>query len=156
AAGLVGGVDVTIPISSLRWDAGKEASNYDAVRAQVLDMSPETFLLESASHESLSDTKPVGLGNDTIDAVVSTFCERAAAYGDGNFHSTTCITAATASLGASDAVSAVCPRAALGNVAPSQPCTETTAPPAVDPSTLRCGAGADDLAVALSGAVPKQ
>src|SRR5262249_41020132 len=48
-----------------------------------------------------------------------------------------------------------CPRADLGVVDGADTCTESPAGQ-TDPAALRCGEGADDLAVALSGLVPSE
>ncbi len=64
----------------------------------------------------------------------------------------TCLPLAAAAFSSTEVVAPSCPRAEL--VPPPAPCAE--APPAgtLDPATLRCGVGADDIAVALEGASP--
>jgi hypothetical protein len=153
-ADLGGGVQVVVDSSKLVWNATTEASNYQTLRAGVLAVGPDAFLVEAAGHAPLSQNVSIAEGTASIDGVVTTFFERAAAYGDGDFDAAACVTAATTSLASTDVVAAVCPRAALGVISPAPTCTESPAPGQVDPSTLRCGPGADDLALALSGLTP--
>ena len=151
---LIGAAQVTLSPSSLTWNAGTQASNYDTVRAAALASGPDTFLVELAGHPALVQNVSIANGTASVDGVVTTYFERAAAYGDGDFDSSTCIATATPLLDASDTVADVCPHAAYGVVPPAAPCTESPVPPQIDPGSLRCGAGADDLALALSGLSP--
>jgi Uncharacterized protein conserved in bacteria (DUF2330) len=153
-ASLGGATRVMIPPKSLVWHAGAEGSNYADLRAAALAPGPEAFLVEAANHEALADNVAIGNGSSFIDGVVTTFFERAAAYGDGAFDSSACIATATPEMASSSTVAASCPRAALGVIEPAAACTEAPAAGQIDPQTLRCGAGADDLAVALSGLDP--
>ena len=136
------------------WKAGAHVSNYDALRDTALASGPDTFIVESAGHQALAQKVSIAQGTALIDGVVTTFFERAAAYGDGDFDSATCIATATPLLDSASTVAAVCPHAAYGVVPPAAPCTESPGPAEIDPSGLRCGAGADDLALALSGLSP--
>ncbi len=153
-ADLVGGNQAAIPLKSLAWDAAKGVSNYDALRAGALAPGPDTFLVESANHEALMSNVAIAGGTAFIDGVVTTFFERAAAYGDGEFDSAACIAAATPLLSSSETVAASCPPGVLGFIDPAPSCTESPGPGEVDPNILRCGPGADDLAIALSGLPP--
>jgi hypothetical protein len=154
-ADLIGDVKVATSASSLVWKAGAQASNYDALRDTALASGTDTFLVEAAGHQPLVQSIPIAQGTAFIDGVVTTFFERAAAYGDGAFDAPSCIGVAKPKLDeATSAVAAVCPRAALGVIAPAPTCTESPGPGEIDPNTLRCGSGADDLALALSGLVP--
>jgi hypothetical protein len=153
-ADLIGATPVVIPHSSLSWKAFDKASNYGEARAAALSVDPGAFVVECASHEALSETVQVAGGKASIDGVMMTFFERAAAYGDGKFDAASCIASATPALASGSPVAASCPQAALGVVDPAPACSESPAPGTVDPGALRCGPGADDLAVALSGLVP--
>jgi hypothetical protein len=153
-ADLIGGTKVSITPSTLAWEAGHQASNYEDLRTTALLSGADTFLVEAAGHDALAQNQSIAQGAATIDAVITTFFERAAAYGDGNFDAPTCIASATTALASSAAVSASCPHAALGVVEPAIACTESPQAGEVAPAALRCGSGADDLAVALSGLTP--
>ncbi len=153
-ADLVNGNQVAIPLKSLAWKAAAGASNYDAVRAEALAPGADTFLVESASHGALVDNTTIGGGTAFIDGVVTTFFERAAAYGDGAFDSASCVATTTPLLSSTMTVAASCPPGALGFIEPAPTCTESPAPGQVDPQGLRCGPGADDLAIALSSLAP--
>jgi hypothetical protein len=153
-AGLVDGVPVAISPSSIAWNAAAQATNYGDLGSAALDSGPDTFLVEAASHDALVQNVSIAQGTAFIDGVVTTFFDRAAAYGDGAFDASSCISAATPALESSAVVAAVCPRAALGVIAPAPTCTESTAPGQIDPQVLLCGSGADDLALALSGLTP--
>jgi len=153
-ADAIGAVQVAIAPSALAWKAGPQTSNYDDLRSSALSSGPDTFLVEAASHTALGDNVPIAQGSAFLDGVVTTFFERAAAYGDGAFDSAQCIATATPLLASSAPVAAVCPHAALGVVAPTPACVEAPGSGQIDPGSLRCGPGADDLALALSGLTP--
>jgi hypothetical protein len=152
---LIGATQVSISASSLAWNAAAQSSNYDTLRAGALASGADTFLVDFAGHAALGQNLSIASGTSFVDGVVTTFFERAAAYGDGNFDSQTCISTATPLVEATSAVADVCPHAAYGVVPPAASCTEAPVPPQIDPSRLRCGAGADDLALALSGLTPQ-
>jgi hypothetical protein len=154
-ADLIGAAEVQIAPSSIAWNAKKSASDYDAKRDDALADDPTRFLVEAASHESLSTTIDIASGTATIDSVVSTFFERAAAYGDGNFDAASCLSAAEPALELTTPVATSCPQASVGVIDPATSCTEAPGPGQIDPAVLRCGPGADDLAVALSNLKPK-
>jgi hypothetical protein len=153
-ADLVGENQAAIPLKSLVWQAENATSNYDVLRDGALAPGPDWFLVEAASHDALVSNIPIAGGTAFIDGVVTTFFERAAAYGDGAFDSAACIATATPLLSSSETVAASCPPGVLGFVDPAQPCTESPGPGQIDPNELRCGPGADDLAIALSNLRP--
>jgi hypothetical protein len=153
-ADLAGGVAVAISPSSLVWRAGAQATNYDDLRSAALASGPDTFIVEAATHDALGRNVSIAQGTAFVDGVVTAFFERAAAYGDGAFDSASCISAAEPAVESSAVVAAVCPRAALGVIDPAPACAESPAPGQLDPHILRCGPGADDLALALSGLTP--
>ena len=151
---LIGAAQVAIPASSLAWNAAAQGSSYDSLRQGALASGPDTFLVDFAGHAALGQNLSIAEGTAFVDGLVTTFFERAAAYGDGSFDSQTCIATATPLVEGTSTVADVCPHAAYGVVPPGQSCTEAPVPPQIDPSRLRCGAGADDLALALSGLTP--
>jgi hypothetical protein len=153
-ADLIGGTEVTVSPSVIAWKAKDGETDYDAQRSSVLGADPARFLVESSSHEALGQTMSIAGGTASIESVVTTFFERAAAYGDGDFNASLCIAFADNALVSSLPVAASCPRALLGVVPPAATCTESPGAGQTDPAKLRCGAGADDLAVALSGFKP--
>ncbi len=153
-ASAIGDVQVAISPSALAWNAGAQASNYEDLRSTALSSGLDTFLVEAVSQAAFAENISIAQGAAFIDGVVTTYFDRAAAYGDGAFDSAQCITTATPLLASSATVAAVCPRAALGVVDPTPACTESPGPGQIDPQDLRCGAGADDLALALSGLTP--
>lgn len=151
---LIGAAEVLLTPGSIKWNAKDSRSDLDDHRTSLLASDPSRFLVEAASHEALSQAMSIAAGTASIDAVVSTYFERAAAYGDGSFDSAACLALAEPALMSSAPVAAVCPLAGLGVVAPAPTCSESSGPSEIDPGKLRCGPGADDLAVALSGAAP--
>jgi hypothetical protein len=153
-ADLIGATEVSVSPSTLAWNPKESASDYDERRGAALDADPSRFLIETAGHAPLADTVGIAQGTATIDSVVSTFFERAAAYGDGNFDAATCVAAAEQALAATAPVGQSCPLAALGVITPAPSCTEAPLPTETKPAALRCGPGADDLAIALAGLSP--
>ena len=153
-ADLIGATEVAVSPSSLSWKAKEGLTNYDELRTNALASDPTRFLIEAASHEALGQTMSIADGTASIDSVVTTFFERAAAYGDGDFNASPCVAFADNALVSVAPVAASCPHAALGVIPPATPCTESPASNEIDPGKLRCGPGADDLAVALSGFKP--
>jgi hypothetical protein len=153
-ADLIGATEVTVSPSSIAWKAKETETDYDDQRTTVLGSDPMRFLVESASHEALGQTMSIADGTASIDSVATTFFERAAAYGDGDFNASLCIAFADNALVSSLPVAPSCPHAAVGVIPPAAPCTESPGANQTDPAKLRCGPGADDLAVALSGFKP--
>lgn len=151
----IGGVEVAVSPSSVVWNAKDGESDYVARREAALGSDPSRFLVEAASHQLFGESLSIASGSATIDSIASTFFERAAAYGDGNFDAAACLSLAETALESSSPVAEVCPQASIGVVPPSTNCTESPGPGKTNPGFLRCGPGADDLAIALSGAVPK-
>jgi hypothetical protein len=151
---LIGAVQVATSPKSLVWQAGAQSSNYDDLTGSSLASGSDTFLIEATNHEALSQNVSIAQGTAFIDGVVTTFFSRAAAYGDGSFDSAACIAAASPALESTSVVAAVCPHAEYGVIDSTATCTESPGPGQIDPSTLRCGIGADDLALALSGLTP--
>jgi hypothetical protein len=150
-ADLIGATEVLVPPATVTWNAKDETTDYEDKKSAVLASEATRFLIEASSHNALGQTMSIGSGTATIDSVVSTFFERAAAYGDGNFDASACLALAEPALETAKQVAPSCPHAGLGVIDPASTCTESPTASQIDPANLRCGAGADDLAVALSG-----
>lgn len=156
AGGLVGATAVEVPEAKIAWDAKTSESSYAAARASaLLAAGPVGAALECAGHDPLSHNLPVADGKASITGVITTLFERAGAYGDGAFETDACIAQAAAALASATPVAASCPRADLGVVDGADTCSEMPGG-YTDPAALRCGDGADDVAVALSGLVPAE
>jgi hypothetical protein len=154
-AALPGTTQVTVEGSSLTWNASALDTDYAEQRMGALaGASPDGALLESASHEALSYNVVIPGTSASIDGVVTTYFERADAYGDASGDPASCTSIAASALASSSPVSASCPRADYGVVDGSDTCAEAPAPGDTDPERLRCGPVADDIAVGLSGLTP--
>lgn len=142
--------------SELLFNAKTGGSSYaDALMTTLTEMGPKSVLLEGAGHEALASNVAIADGTAAIDGVITTFFERAAAYGNGSPETQGCIAKAASALASVTPVGASCPRADLGVVDGSDTCVEQPGG-FTDPEALRCGAGTDDLAVALAGLVPAE
>jgi hypothetical protein len=154
-AHLFGTTQVTVPAASLTWDAKAQKSDYEDERSHALSAAgADGAILECSSHEALSLNLSIAEGTASIDGLVTTFFERAAAYGDAAADPSSCVVQAAVALASSAPVSASCARADLGVIDGGATCVEAPAPDEVDPARLRCGGASDDLAVALSGLAP--
>ena len=150
-------VPVTVSSGDIIWDAKAKKSNYAEARAAALAAEgTDGVATECAGSAPLATNVPIAGGTASIDGLVTSFFERTAAYGDGLIDPSSCISAAAVALTSSSPVAASCPRADLGVLDPGVSCVESAPPGSVDPAKLRCGASADDLAVALSGLTPNQ
>ncbi len=148
------GQSITVDSSKLIWSAGDATTNYTELRSIALSSAgQDSALLECAGHTPLVNSVPLENGTTAIESVISALFERGAAYGDGNQDVQNCVAKAAAALSSVTPVAASCPRADFGIVDGTDTCTEQPAG-YTDPEALRCGAGTDDLAVALSGSVP--
>jgi hypothetical protein len=154
-ADLEGAHEVVLPLDQLRWDAAKGSTNYVPLRAATLYDDASATMLEATSHEALYENTPIAGGKGTIPGVVTSFFTRAASYGDGDPDPAKCMTAAASAIQSSATVAEACPRADLGVVDGASACVEEPTFGQLDPDLLRCGDGADDLAVALSGLAPQ-
>lgn len=151
-----GATEASPPGSMTLWNAKTGESSYaDALKTALSEAGPKASALECAGHDPLVNNVPIADGTAVIDGVITTFFERAAVYGDGSLAANECIVKAAAALASVTPVGASCPRADLGVVDGSDTCVEK-AGGYTDPEALRCGAGADDLAVALAGLVPAE
>jgi hypothetical protein len=156
-ARLSGSDDAVVPSLGLAWDAATQTSDYRDDRDDALAAGgPSAVLLESAGPEALGTSTSIASGKASIDSVLVSFFDRASSYGDAMEDTSACVLKAASTLSSSSPVGSVCPRAHLGVIGASEACVEPSTPGALDPSTLRCGGLADDLAVALSEMVPSE
>lgn len=154
-AGLLGTTPVTLEPSSVTWNASALDTSYAEERMVALAAAgPSGAILECASHAALSHNQVIPGTTSTIDGVVTTYFERADAYGEAAGDPATCTALAAAALASGGAVAASCPRADYGVVDGVDSCAEAPGPSDTDPERLRCGPAADDLAVGLSGLTP--
>ncbi|WP_197041180.1 DUF2330 domain-containing protein [Chondromyces apiculatus] len=142
---------VTVEEEALIWNADTGDSNYEDERmAALVAAGASGAVLECSSHEVIRKDVSLG-GSVSIGGVTSTYFSRAVAYGDGEGQASTCAAFAASALSSNGTVSASCPRADQGVVDGTDACVENPAVGEVNPGVLRCGEGADDLAIALSG-----
>lgn len=149
-ADLANAAEVLLP--SVTWRPKDGGSDYVDRRDDVLGSDASRFLVEAAGHALF--TVPAVGGAGKTESIVSGFFQRAAAYGDAGGAAGACIGSATWALASSKPVAASCPTAALGVAGGASGCVESPAAGEIDPDALRCGQGADDLAIALSGLTP--
>lgn len=154
-AGLVSVAPASIPASSLVWSALKQTSNYQDASEDALPGALTDGLLEAASHSLFASSVVLEDGKHAVDDILSTYFDRASAYGDTAGDPSLCASAATFAMGSSMPVAESCPNAGLGVIDPAPICVESPSPATVDPSKLRCGPRVDDLAIALSGLAPQ-
>ncbi len=127
-------------------------SSYPSVRDDMLAASPGAWLFETGGHDLVFDGMPVP-GGTTTPALTSSYFFRAASYADATGAADGC-TNDTSEVATSDAtVAPACPGGSLARIG-STACQEIVGAGEIDPSTLRCGGIADDLAMALSGLSP--
>ncbi len=151
---LGGTTAVPVPGSEVAWNAKAQTSDYVAVRDASLAAQPDGATLESAAHDAFATSVPFANDSASIDPAVVTYFQRAAAYGNAPSGADACIAAAKPLFAAAGVVSAACPRGDLA--APPAACTAAAPLPGeLDAAKLACGPGADDLAIALSGAASK-
>ncbi len=142
---------VTMNASDVVWRSDG-TSSYASVRDTLLAASPGAWLFETGGHDLVFDGVPVP-GGTTTPALTTSYFFRAASYADATGAPGGC-TDETSTVAQSDAtVATACPAGSLAHVGASS-CQEIVAAGEVDPSTLRCGGIADDLAMALSGLAP--
>ncbi len=152
-----GATESPIDTSALSFDAAARTSNYEDLLAQALG-APGTVVVQLASHPALRDSVPVDAPSATpIDAVIKTYFARAAATGEATLDPNVCTGQAAVILGQSAHVGTTCPRSGVGVAGGAAPCLDDVVDPGeVDPALLRCGALADDIAVALSDLEPDE
>jgi hypothetical protein len=154
-AAFVGATEATVNADGLAWNAAQGTSTYRELRElTLLALGAGGVIVEAAGHEPLAKSVSIADGTASIDAVVTTYASRAAAYGDASGDPAACALAMASALAGVLPVADVCPRGELAVVGPSVPCTETVGAGEADPEKLRCGPEADDLALALSGLQP--
>ena len=150
-AALTGSSPLKLQMTDVQWLAYPHTSNYVEVRdGALLTGGSAANVTETASHDALVRNTPVAGGKASITGVVTSYFQRTAAYADGDANPSNCILNAGVALDSTVDVAQACPRATLGVVDGPATCTESPTGSEVDPAKLRCGAGADDLAMALS------
>jgi hypothetical protein len=156
-AKLSGSLDASVASPGLRWDAAKKVSDYLGDRRDALAQGgASAVLLESAGHAALSTSLSIAEGKASIDSLLLAYFERASAYGDASESTSSCLLQAASAVSSSSTVASTCPRAYLGVVDGGAACVESVEAGDIDPSMLRCGGLADDLAVALADLVPSE
>lgn len=154
-AALIGATEGALNPDALSWNAAQGTSTYRELRKlKLLALGPNGALVEAAGHEPLAKSVSIADGTASIDAVVTTYTNRAGAYGDATEDPAACALSMASALAGVLPLSAVCPRGELAVVGPAVPCVEVVGPGEADPEKLRCGPQADDLALALSGLSP--
>lgn len=154
-ASIEGAPAASVDPADLTFDAATAGTDYLAARAAALGAAGGgAAMVEAASHEALVVDAPIAGGTATIDGLITAYFERAATYGDGLPGAAGCAMVAASAAGSTEVVAASCPRSDLGVVEGTDTCVESAGAGETDPADLRCGAGADDLAVALSGLSP--
>lgn len=156
AAALGGAQPTTVAADSLAWSAADGTSNWAEARADALkSKGPLATMVEARGDQALAHDVAIAEGTATIDSVVDTYFERAAAYGSLPVDPAQCSLVAASALVSAAVVAPSCARADLGVVAGVDNCVETVVSGQTDPAKLRCSDAADDLAVALSGLTPE-
>ncbi|MBK9262865.1 MAG: DUF2330 domain-containing protein [Polyangiaceae bacterium] len=156
-ASLTGASPVKLHLENLLWNASSQDSNYVDLRAsELLGVGPAAVVTEASSHDALVKDVAIAGGTQAITGVVRGYFQRAKNHLDIDESIATdpCISNAAVSLESPLDVASSCPRADLGVVGGGPGCVEAPNGSQVDPDKLRCGAKADDLAIALSGLKP--
>jgi hypothetical protein len=143
---------LTLDPSAILWRP-QGGSTYAAARDALLQGKPGGWLEETAGHRIVFQTSPVP-GGTPLPSLAAAYFAKAAADGDATGDAIACTGRALAVAASVAAVSAACPSGALARVPPLAACTEATDAAEIAPDVLRCGGGADDLALALSGLAP--
>jgi hypothetical protein len=131
-------------------------SSYANARDTLLDANPGGWLFETGGHSVVFDGVAVP-GASTTPSLTSSYYFRAASYGDATSPPDACANAAVTASTSDAMVALTCPPGALARVGPATaPCQEVVGAGEIDPSTLRCGGIADDVALAMSGLAPAQ
>jgi hypothetical protein len=142
------GVQLSIDASALSYDAASGDTNYASVRRAVLLGSvAAASLLEASSRTAWVDALAVG-SSHVIEPAVDSYVMRAAIY--EGFDGPACSAQVATAIDVESPVSPSCARADLGVVDELPSCTESVQAGEIDPALLRCGADADDIAVAMS------
>ena len=152
----------TVPTQQLQWklDGTSAQTNYADLWSAYLDQhNDQAWVLEAAAQGLLLSTTSFASGKASIPSVASTFFSRAAGYGEGDPDFAPCVMHAEALDAALSKVGEACATGALAVVpgaADAGACSEQAGAGEIDPAELRCGSGASDLALALSGMTPSK
>lgn len=154
-AALTGTVEASMNVDALRWNAASQSSTYEDLReVTLLAVGPTGTVMEASSHEALAKNLSIAGGTDAVNGVVTTYFERASAYGDTTQEASLCTIAAAASLASTSTVSTACAAGKLAIVGGVNPCIEDPGANETPADSLRCGGISDDLALALAGMSP--
>lgn len=130
-----------------RWDEGWKAA------------SGAAWVMDVASHGLLFSTTAFASGKQSVPSVPSAYLSRTAAYGDGDAQYGSCVSRLE-SLGTSKVrVGRACGAGGIASIPPAAgqlSCEEQALAGETPASSLRCGAGAGDLAMAYAGMVPAE
>ncbi len=147
------GTFATVDSSKVQWSLSGTLppSNYRDVLGSALDAA--TWVVDASSHSPIFRSTPMFGGAVSVPALVDSYFERAAGYGDAQADPTPCTTRAASLESSLSEVSTACAAGLLASLAgPS--CEEASQPGQIAPDDLRCGGIADDLALAMTGTVP--
>jgi hypothetical protein len=151
ASALGSGPPVAMDPMAILWTSAG-TSTYATASAEALAASPGAWLFESMGPAPLFDSIPVA-NSDPIPSATTTYFYRASAYDDASESPATCADTASAWATSDATVATACPAGSLARVG-DPTCQELVGAGQLDPSALRCGGIADDLAIALSGLAP--
>lgn len=142
--------------SSLRWRLTGQAphSNYAELWSSSLAAHDDSaWVIDAASHALLFSTTAFASGKASVPSVASAYFSRAAAYGDAEADYVPCVMRVEGLAASSSRGGEPCAPGAIAS-SPLQDgggCTEHAAAGEIDPADLRCGATADDFALAFAG-----
>ncbi|HQP34016.1 MAG TPA: DUF2330 domain-containing protein [Polyangiaceae bacterium] len=146
---------LTVVPSSLRWNVDADPpSSYARDSEELLEAKGgKAWVIDAASHTSLFFHTSLPGGTGLVPSVAGAYLERASGYGDAPDAFAACLTRFATLESSALRVAPACGRGDLAS-AGGAPCSEVVSGNETNPADLRCGATADDLAIALSGAVP--
>ena len=157
---VLSGDPVSIDVGELALEAGPGTSNYEDLLFSVLAPSaaaPAPLVYDMSSHDSLQKDVSLRENGPEVKSFIRGYFERAAAYAETEGEPSSCIAQAAAILAQSARVGTACPRSDAGVVGGAAACAaDVVEPGEVDPSLLRCGPKADDLAIILSDLEPEE
>lgn len=144
-----------VEASKLKWSpTGQPSSNYEKLRDQLLSgVAGQAWVVDAASHSTLFFHTSLPGGTGMVPSLAGAYFERAAGYGDAPDSYSACVGRFATLESSGLKVAPACGRGDLASVAPAV-CSESSSQYETNPEYVRCGTTADDLAIALSGAVP--
>jgi uncharacterized membrane protein YgcG len=150
-AALTSATAVTMDPAAILW-RNDGTSTYASARDALLASTPGSWLFETGGQQAIFDSATVP-GGDIVPPLAITYFFRAASYADATDAPDTCAQSADSWQSSAATLAPACPAGALARVGQAT-CAETVGTGEIDPSVLRCGGTADDLALALSGLTP--